>query len=108
MAFRSDAAHHVDSGDGNSGQEILQTQQTSVRIVTADGDAVRTGRLSCIFAYSVFIVGTRRRHRVLPPHCLSIPIREYPLYLDRYSEDDRRMTCAEASSALRRHGQDRP
>ena len=55
MAFPSDAASHVDSGDGSSCKEILQTQQTSVRFVAADSDAVRTGWLLGIFSDTISV-----------------------------------------------------
>ena len=53
MAFRAYAPDNVDSCDGYCREEILQTQQTSVRIVTVDGDAVRTGRMFGVFADTI-------------------------------------------------------
>ena len=110
MAFRTHVANHIDTGDGADCQKVFPSQQTSVRIVTYNGDAVRTGWLLGVFSdtISVIIIGTMRRHLILPPHYLSIQIHEYQLYLDKYSANARRMTCGEASSGLRRRGQDRP
>ena len=55
MDLPADAAHHVDSGDGSSCEEILQTQQTSVRIVAVNSDAVRTGWMLCILSDTIFV-----------------------------------------------------
>ena len=97
MGLFTHATRHVDSCDGRRCQEILQTQQTSVRIVTFDGDAVRTGWVFGVFAYTIPIVGKVPLHRGLPLRCRRVPTHGFPLYLDRYSADARRTTCGEAS-----------
>ena len=55
MAVHTHATYHVDPSNGSSCEEILQTQQTSVRIVAVNSDAVRTGWMLCILSDTIFV-----------------------------------------------------
>ena len=108
MAFRACAANHLNTGDGCYYQKILSSQQTCVRAIAYGGSSLRTGRLLGIFASTIIIIGRVRQRRELLPRCLSIPKHGFRPFPDKYSTNARQTTCAEASSAPHRHGQDRP
>ncbi len=108
MFVRISASYHINTSDGGDCKKIFQTRQANVRTVVVGSDAVCNSRLFGVFPDTVIITGTMLRHQGLPPRCLSILKRGFPLFPYRYSKDARQTTCVEASSAHRRHGQDHP